>query len=162
MEPERLARQVAVLEEAPLEVGLVYSGLRMVDRDGEEVALIHTDPGSAPSGWVFPQQLALPVIPTPSVLVRREVYDTVGGFHEGDPLEDYDMWLRVCREYEVRHVPEPLVNFRWHGGNTTTRVQGEVYETYVATCLRRQLGYAPDTDEVIRRRLAEMGASLDG
>jgi hypothetical protein len=60
------------------------------------------------------------------VVVRRSVYDVVGGFNEDDVAEDYDMWLRVCRTFHVQHVPGALVNFRWHDRNTTTRIQGEV------------------------------------
>ena len=114
MEPERLDRLVATFDAAPDEVGLVYSGVRLVDSHGAELALMKTQPGSAPSGWIYRQQLVRPTILTPSVIVRRSVYEAVGGFNEGDVVEDYDMWLRVCRSFKVRHVPGALVNFRWH------------------------------------------------
>jgi hypothetical protein len=159
MEPARIERLVATFEAAPDEVGLVYSGARVVDGDGAEVDLVHTTPGSAPSGWIYPQQLAMPRILTPTVMVRASVYDAVGGFAEGDVVEDYDMWLRVCREFRVVHVPEALVNYRWHRDNTTTRIQGEVYDRYVATCLRRQLGHSEETDALIRRRLEQLQGS---
>jgi glycosyltransferase involved in cell wall biosynthesis len=156
MEPDRLDRLVATFETAPDDVGLVYSGVRLVDGQGVEVALLHTEPGSAPSGWIYTQLLRLPVIPTPSVMVRRSVYEVVGGFNEDDVVEDYDMWLRVCRAFQVRHVPGAFVNFRWHSGNTTTRIQGDVYDEYEATCLRRQLGYSEATDRQVRQRLDEV------
>ena len=159
MEPARLERLVAAFETAPDDVGLVYSGARVVDGNGVEIDRVHTEPGSAPSGWIFPQQLAMPRILTPTVMVRASVYDTVGGFTEGDVVEDYDMWLRVSRAYRVLHVPEALVNYRWHRDNTTTRIQGELYDRYVATCLRRQLGHSEETDELIRRRLAQLEPS---
>jgi glycosyltransferase involved in cell wall biosynthesis len=160
MEPERLARLVEALEGAP-DAGLVYSGLRMVDRHGTELALVHTEPGSAPSGWIYNQQLTMPIIPTPAAMVRASVYGVVGEFNEEDIVEDYDMWLRVCRSFQALHVPAALVNFRWHDGNTTTRVQGEAYDSYVVTCLRRQLGYSRETDRIIRRRLEQLGADVN-
>jgi glycosyltransferase involved in cell wall biosynthesis len=158
MEPQRLDRLVRAFDAAPDSVGLVFSGVRLVDRDGRELALLHSEPGSAPTGWIYPQEIAMPVVPTPSVMVRRSVYDFVGAFNEDDVVEDYDMWLRVCRSFHVQHVPQTLVNFRWHGGNTTTRIQGDVYDDYEATCLRRQLGYSDDTDRLIRLRLEQMDA----
>ena len=95
MEPERLE---------PTRCGLrCGAGLRRAGASpacgwwtatGAELALVHTEPGSAPSGWIYRQQLAMPVILTPSVMVRRPVYDDVGGFNEDDVVEDYDMWLR--------------------------------------------------------------------
>jgi glycosyltransferase involved in cell wall biosynthesis len=153
MEPERLDRLVAELDSAPEDVGLVYSGVRLVDGDGTELALVNTEPGSAPSGWIYRQQLAQPTVLTPTVMVRRSVYATVGGFNEDDVVEDYDMWLRVCRSFRVRHVPGALVNFRWHGNNTTSRIQGGVYERYETACLERQLGHSEDTDRLIRERI---------
>lgn len=93
-------------------------------------------------------------------MVRRSVYEVVGGFNEDDIVEDYDMWLRVCRSLPVKHVPAALVNVRWHSGNTTTRMQGDVYTRYEATCLRRQLGHSGDTDRLIRERLDELEATL--
>jgi glycosyltransferase involved in cell wall biosynthesis len=160
MEPERIDRLVAAFVTARNDVGLVYSGVRLVDGDGHELALVNTEPGSAPSGWIYRQQLAQPTVLTPSVMVRRSVYETVGGFNEDDVVEDYDMWLRVCRSFPVRHVPGALVNFRWHGNNTTTRIQGEVYERYEARCLERQLGYSEDTDRLIRERLDGLRAKV--
>jgi glycosyltransferase involved in cell wall biosynthesis len=161
MEPERLERLVAELDSAPEDVGLVYSGVRLVDGDGDELALVKTESGSAPSGWIYREQLTQPTVLTPSVMVRRLVYETVGGFNEDDVVEDYDMWLRVCRSFRVRHVPGALVNFRWHGNNATTRVQGEVYGRYEAACLERQLGYSEETDRLIHERIDRLRVEVD-
>jgi glycosyltransferase involved in cell wall biosynthesis len=161
MEPERVDRLVDELGSAPEDVGLVYSGIRLVDRNGDELSLVNTEPGSGPSGWIYRQQLTQPTVLTPSVMVRRSVYETVGGFNEDDVVEDYDMWLRVCRSFRVRHVPGALVNFRWHGSNTTSRIQGEVYERYEAACLERQLGHSEETDRLIRQRLDRLRVKVD-
>jgi glycosyltransferase involved in cell wall biosynthesis len=161
MEPERLDRLVAELDSAPEDVGLVYSGVRLVDGDGNELALVNAEPGSAPSGWIYRRQLTQPTVLTPSVMVRRSVYEAVGAFNEDDVVEDYDMWLRVCRSFRVQHVPGALVNFRWHRNNTTSRIQGEVYERYEAACLERQLGYSEDTDRLIRERIDRLRLKID-
>lgn len=153
MEPERIETLVAAFESAPPEVGLVYSGVRLVDSKGNELSRVRTEPGSGASGWIFHQELTMPTVLTPGVMVRRSVFDVVGGFNEADIVEDYDMWLRICRSFQVLHVPGALVNFRWHEGNTTTRIHGEPYDRYVATCLRRQLGFSRDADRIIRNRL---------
>jgi hypothetical protein len=135
--------------------------VRLVDGDGNELALVNTEPGSAPSGWIYRQQLTQPTVLTPSVMVRRSVYATVGGFNEDDVVEDYAMWLRVCRSFRVRHVPGALVNFRWHGNNTTSRIQGEVYERYEAAFLERHLGHSEETDRLIRQRLDRLQVKVD-
>ena len=156
MAPQRLERLVSVLDAAPPEVGLVYSGVRLIDQTGRPLETYLTEPGSAPTGWIFTRELARPTILTPSVMVRRSVFDQVGAFNEDDIVEDYDMWLRIARSYRVEHVAEALVSFRWHPGNTTTRINGEPYDRYVVTCLRRQLGHSEDADRIIHRRLAAL------
>jgi glycosyltransferase involved in cell wall biosynthesis len=159
MEPDRLALQVAAFTGAAPEVGLVHAGVRFVDLDGNELALANAEPAAGLSGWIFPQQLAMPRVLTPSVMVRRAVYDEVGPFNEDDVVEDYDMWLRICRDHHVLHLPEVVANFRWHHGNTTTRIYGPVYDGYVEAVLRRHLGFSDATDRVIRRQLGELQSS---
>jgi hypothetical protein len=56
-----------------------------------------------------------------SVMVRRAVLDTVGGFDEALPVmgcEDWDLWLRIARATAVICVPEELVRYRVHADNT--------------------------------------------
>ena len=146
MEPERLDRLVGAFDTAPADLGLVYSGLRFVDSTGTELALFHAEPGSAPSGWIYREQLTLPTIPTPAVMVRTSVYETVGHFNEDDVVEDYDMWLRVCRSFDVQHVPGALVNFRWHDARTPRHASRA---TSTTSTWPRAYGGSSDT----RRRL---------
>lgn len=50
-----------------------------------------------------------------TVVVRRDVLKTVGGFTPGIAgAEDWEAWLRVARVSLLEHVPEPLVLYRVH------------------------------------------------
>ncbi len=61
-------------------------------------------------GSIFLRCLPLCVISPSSVLVRRSLLETVGGFDETLPVcEDYDLWLRICSRYPVLFVDEALV-----------------------------------------------------
>src|SRR5262249_20757821 len=56
-----------------------------------------------------------------SVVVRRAVLETVGGFDAGLPVlgcEDWDLWLRIARRHRVAVVPDELTRYRVHPGNT--------------------------------------------
>ena len=103
--PGKLAAQVALLDAAPPSVALVYGGLRVLGPQGERVWTPEA------RGYVFPQMLAANrMFAAPStMLVRREVFDWLGGF---DPsltaIEDYDFLLRVCRFYAVAALDGPL------------------------------------------------------
>jgi hypothetical protein len=53
-----------------------------------------------------------PVAPTSTFLCRRECFDKPGLFdpslHYG---EDFDMWLRIARDFEFDCIDEPLVRY---------------------------------------------------
>jgi glycosyltransferase involved in cell wall biosynthesis len=52
-------------------------------------------------------------IATPSVIVRRDVFDSVGLFDvRYHRAEDYDLWLRIADAFRVAHLKAPLVWIR--------------------------------------------------
>jgi glycosyltransferase involved in cell wall biosynthesis len=60
----------------------------------------------------------------PAVLMRRDVYETLGGFR--DDLRyalDWEMWVRVAAHYAVWYEPAVLAYYRRHGNNETARLQ---------------------------------------
>jgi hypothetical protein len=47
------------------------------------------------------------------VIIRREVFDRVGGYDESlRNLDDRDMWLRVARHYDLIYRDEPTFIYR--------------------------------------------------
>lgn len=105
--PHKLERQVAILRRRPPKVGLVYSGVAAEDERGERTLTVPTARGD-----VFREMLWHNVVHfgTSSVVIRREVVDTVGLFDETLPaIEDYDYWLRIARFYEFEIAPEVLI-----------------------------------------------------
>ncbi len=68
------------------------------------------------SGYIFEQSLPLCIVSPSSVVIKRDVFDTVGLFDESLPVcEDYDLWLRISCRYPVRFIEEPLITK--HGGH---------------------------------------------
>lgn len=59
----------------------------------------------------------------PSMVVKRSVYETLGGFRsELVHCADWDMWLRTVLHYPVYYDPEPLACYRIHAGADTARL----------------------------------------
>jgi glycosyltransferase involved in cell wall biosynthesis len=53
------------------------------------------------------------LIRTPSVVVRRDVYEKIGAFdHRLLYLEDWEMWVRIAAHYPVWYEVEPLAVYR--------------------------------------------------
>lgn len=55
--------------------------------------------------------------PTSVALIKRECFDKVGLFNEElKASQDYEMWLRITREFSVDYVDEPLLNYYIYEG----------------------------------------------
>jgi GT2 family glycosyltransferase len=62
-------------------------------------------------------------IQTPSIVVRREVYEKLGGFDRRLIwCEDWEMWVRIAAYYETWYEAEPLALYRQHSNSSTSRV----------------------------------------
>ena len=61
-------------------------------------------------GWQFPASLPRCVISPSAVMMRRALWDRLGGFDESLPAcEDYDLWLRLTAVVPVGFLTERLV-----------------------------------------------------
>jgi glycosyltransferase involved in cell wall biosynthesis len=59
----------------------------------------------------------------PSMAVRRQTYERVGGFHpELFHSADWDMWRRVALAVPVWYTPEPLALYRLHEHSDTSHL----------------------------------------
>lgn len=71
-------------------------------------------------GRIFDRLLQECFIFTPTVVVRRTVFDTVGHFDESLRIcEDYDLWLRIAERFELIFVDVPLLKRHRTGDNLT-------------------------------------------
>jgi glycosyltransferase involved in cell wall biosynthesis len=61
-------------------------------------------------------------IMTPSIVVRRDVYEELGGFDTRLVCsEDWEMWVRIAARYAVWYEVEPLAVYRMHTASNTGR-----------------------------------------
>lgn len=59
-------------------------------------------------------------IQTPSIVVRREVYEHLGGFDRRlSWSEDWEMWVRIAANYLVWYEVEPLALYRIHSNSSS-------------------------------------------
>lgn len=49
-----------------------------------------------------------------SMVVRRDVYEALGGFYGVEYGEDWEMWVRIAAKYHVGYTPELLAGYRRH------------------------------------------------
>lgn len=57
-----------------------------------------------------------------TVFIPRAFFDSIGLFDEGRPFtQDYDLWGRASGRYNFVHMPEVLIQSRWHEGQGSKR-----------------------------------------
>lgn len=123
--PTKLERQLALFRATPA-LGVAFCGRRIVDAAGVEC-----QPAPPPTpdqrGDVLTAVFRKNFVCFSSVVVRRTVFDHVGGFDAGlDLAVDYDLWLRVAAHYPFDFVPEPLVRYRTGHANLSRRLGDRV------------------------------------
>lgn len=127
MVPTKIARQVEVLEQNP-DAALCYSDMRVVDELGAPTGELALDvaraAGQPPrSGWVLDRVLTRAGFCAPSWLLRRDAVRAVGGYETRIYTEDTPLLVRLAARYQFEYVEEPLVEYRWHGANLSTRFE---------------------------------------
>jgi len=111
--PEKLARQVPILEEGPT-YGMVYSNADEIDEDGRIVYRNVLDLASVQPKRSIMDCLGSDMFIVPgTVLIRRSLFDQVGGFDERlSGYEDDDLFRRVFQASRIHYMRDSLLQWR--------------------------------------------------
>jgi len=110
--PERLMKQVQILQNKSSEIGVVCSWSYNIDEKGNYISkrcLPKKD------GYIYEDLLSTNPISVPTVLIRKECFEKVGLFDNLlDGQEDWDMWIRMAKCYQFALIKVPLAKRRIH------------------------------------------------
>ncbi len=163
-------------------VGAAFCRSILINENGQWQTLSslqHQKPGIL-SNWV--ERIAVSQqIETPTIVVRRSVYEKLGGFHlELFHAADWEMWKRIAVHYPVWYEPQPLAYYRVHAASDTSRLMRtganvanarraiEISESYLPKALADEISdqvrenYAFAALNIARRMLAlgDMDAAI--
>lgn len=109
-----------VLETQP-EIGMVYSEYRVMDEEGNIGAQ-----GKRCQIPYSPQRLLIDFMTFHFRLIRRSVYEEVGGIRpEFDTAEDYDLCLRLSEITQIVQIKKPLYYYRVHQNSICSQKQSQ-------------------------------------
>ena len=146
--PDKIEKQVSIICEAGSKLGLVYGGAApLIEADGlttywgQRSCRMKEFDGrkSYPEGNVFPTILKGDFIPLVSAVVRRSAFIAVGGLTPSlRQAEDYELFVKISKDYEVRALKEVCCHSRIHGSNLSHIQAEESYSeclSVVSACL---------------------------
>lgn len=112
----KIEKQVEILENAGDEVGMVYSDTYLMKEDGSPrygyMIQLNHNYVDIPQGNVFEELMQRNFIPAMSTLIKLSVLKKVGKYDETLKFEDWDMWLRISKEYQILFSDYPSVRYR--------------------------------------------------
>lgn len=158
--PTKLALQVASLRAHP-ERGWGHTAFSAIDETGELLAGARSRWWPAAEGWILERLIKMEtVIAIPSVIVRRRLFEQLGGFDLKQRMcEDYDLWLRLAALSEIDGVRETLLHVRnhrdrYHRNSIVFEDRARALEKVLAVSTDRSLR------PTLRRERAKVAAGL--
>lgn len=159
--PHKLALQVPLLEQAGPEYGLVFSDVSKIDSAGNI-----TVPSVYDTGEIHPDQgdVWLPMLRTNFIgamttLTRRSCFEAVGPYDESLSYEDWDMWLRIARQFKFLYHPDVTALYRIHGNSISFKRRAQMMETNLRI-VSKHLGVSAEGDEVIEGQIVSFSEEL--
>jgi len=104
------------------EAGAAFTGFVYIGEQNERLYdnhILASEPGIL-QNWLV-RIASSQLIQVPAMVVKREVYEKLGGFYGVHYGEDWEMWTRIAASYPVAHSPERLALYRVHRDNITSR-----------------------------------------
>lgn len=128
--PDKLALQLKALEHTSPEVGFCFSSVRIKSDYGSYISKMPI----SDDGNYFENALEhFSGFPTPTLMVKRAVFDDIGYFDERLPShQESDLMIRMTKKYRGVLISKPLAhvimtsNHEHIGNNPSKRISGRV------------------------------------
>ena len=122
--PEKLCLQIELFIKRP-ELGMVCTGYFYID-DITKKVLKKFSPEK--KGFIYKDLLETNCLGTTSTaMIRKECFGRVGVFDEDLPAcQDWDMWLRISKMFEIDFLGQPLVKFFIHKNRITRNIKAKI------------------------------------
>jgi glycosyltransferase involved in cell wall biosynthesis len=133
--PERLEKQFRFLEKNPT---ILLCGCQIEEYSGKSaISKVLLDHDMVKAGLLFSC-----VIPHPSVMFRKEVFDKENFEYDRRFVhsEDYELWIRVSRKFRLCNLKDTLLKYRVHPGQVSAKY-AEAQHEGIRKCHEIQLNY---------------------
>jgi glycosyltransferase involved in cell wall biosynthesis len=147
--PWKLALQLQALQSHP-EVAVVFTDFKpWLPQNGAFADPRELGSAQAPaldidpdlSGWIYHRLLLTCWALTSTTLIRRSAFEQVGGFDEALPYaEDWDLWLRLCRQHQFLRLRAASTLYRQHPNQGNRKLRDIDYRSELLESASRRWG----------------------
>lgn len=115
-------RETEHLLHAYPEAAAAFTGVRYIDEQGKDLYghELVSDKEGIVEDWLSKIAQAQWLQP-PAIVVKRTVYEQLGGFFAVHYGEDWEMWIRIAANFPVAFSPKYLAAYRVHTNNISSR-----------------------------------------
>ena len=145
------------------EIGSAITNFNWIDENeiqsGSSLNLLIT-PGII-DDWLY-KIASRQMVQPPAVVVKRSVYEKLGGFFAVHYGEDWEMWIRIASQYKVGYSPKCLATYRGgHSSNISTKsiLSGENFRD-LSVVIEIVQNYLPESKRKSLRHLAKKNFSI--
>lgn len=112
MHPFRVSRQIKKILTLPENYGVVFTDAWIMNETGIITGTFYSQKSDIESGNIFASLLKKYSVCAPSILIKRSVLESIGGYNTSLSYEDYDFFIRSSRHFNYYFLNERLTFHR--------------------------------------------------
>ncbi|MBB6271536.1 glycosyltransferase involved in cell wall biosynthesis [Pedobacter cryoconitis] len=116
---EKIEKQVEFLEQHP-NYGIVFGKAIIVDENDQKTGTLGD--GISAHDLEFEQLFLDNKVIALTTMIRKEIFDSLGGFNESSYIEDWDLWLKISELHKVGFIDEYMGYYRRHSSNMSSNL----------------------------------------
>jgi GT2 family glycosyltransferase len=163
--PHKLVTEVRILESLGPEYAATYSDAYLIDENSESLygwfIQKHKHFDHLPDGYILEDLITGNFLPAMAMLWRTNLIREIGGYDEGLRFEDYDLHLRLFKNYKVKLIQQPTAKYRIHNNslsNTTKDWSFDYFKIYKKHADMAQ--FSANVNNILRKLILS-GTSLE-
>ncbi|HMD53870.1 MAG TPA: glycosyltransferase, partial [Phycisphaerae bacterium] len=137
--PSKIRKQMEFMESLPEKTAVLYSDAYLMDENGallpKRFIESYRSFDHMPEGDIHEVMWNGNFIPVMTTLIRRSAFEKVGLHDESLFYEDWDLWLRISKDFHFAYYPFPTARYRIvtasmaHSGVDRIRLSDEIIFT---------------------------------
>ena len=161
--PERVTQGINTFEEHDEDYAINFTDAAYIDKNGKFINSHYSRNNTGellevvPQGTVFKEVLQTYFICSPTTMIKKGVLDQLNGYDESLAYEDFDLWVRVSRQWKFCYTDQVLVYKRVlsksHGQQQYKKGNTQMESTYQVCLKAHHLCKSKEEFAALRKRI---------